>query len=547
MIYQGIAAAEGYASGIVHLKRDWELLIETGNHYDPRQELARLEQARQEARLQLEEIRRQAAIDLGEDHAAVFDAHLMFLEDPEYMGAVESKIRQERLSSMAALAEVSDQFGQMFASLEDEYMRERAADLEDVSRRLLRILSGEQPEEESHAEQTVLVARDLTPSDTAALDRSKVIAFVTDAGGRTSHTAIMARSMQIPAVVGLKNITARVKSGDHMLVDGNRGEVLVNPTPEQIRMFHEREQEYREEQEALRRLIHVRTRTLDGKDIEVAANISRPQDVDQAIANGADGIGLYRTEFLYMNRLDLPSEEEQVEAFRYVLERMEGKPVIIRTLDIGGDKAAHSLDLPREENPFLGYRAIRLCLDRPDLFKVQLRALLRASVYGNLKVMFPMISGIEEYRAAMALVEDCQAELDRENIPWSKTIAWGITVEIPSTAIMAKEIASEVDFLSIGTNDLTQYTLACDRMSEKVSGLYDPMHPAVLRLIQMTIEGGHAWGKSVGMCGEMAGDPEAIAFLVRLGLDQFSMAPGGILSAREIILQSEAGDPVDKY
>ncbi len=539
MIYYGLPASPGYAMGKVHRKNEVELVIEAVPTEDPAAETRRLDQAIADARVQLREIREKIAREVGEAEALIFDAHLLFLEDPEYMGAVRERI-SDGASATRAVDEVSNQFIELFESLDDEYMRERAADLQDVGRRVLQNLTGTLQELTVHAPDTVVVAHDLTPSDTAGLDRSMVIAFITDVGGKTSHTAIMARTLEIPAVVGLGDISRQVKDGDLVLVDGNLGRVQVDPSPEAIEAFHEQKTRYLMEKAELRRLIDVPTTSRDGKVIEVAANIGRPQDVAAAVANGAEGIGLYRTEFLYMDRHELPSEEEQLEAYGVVLEAMAPRPVIIRTLDIGGDKQLPYLDMPWEMNPFLGYRAIRLCLDRPDLFKVQLRAMLRASVRGNLKVMFPMISGIGEYRAAMALVRECQEELRAQGHPFRDDIEWGIMVEIPSVAVIADEMAAEVDFLSIGTNDLIQYTLAADRMAEKIAYLYDPFHPAVLRLIRMTIDGAHAHGKWCGMCGEMAGDPEAIPLLLAMGLDEFSMAAGSILDARRLILESDS-------
>lgn len=540
MIYHGLPASPGYAIGRVYCKNEVELIIEAVQSDDPAAETCRLDQALEDARVQLREIREKISRELGEAQALIFDAHLLFLDDPEYMGAIREKIGHGATATRA-VNDVSNQFIELFESLEDEYMRERAADLQDVARRLLQNLTGTVPELTLHEPDTVVVAHDLTPSDTAGLDKSMVIAFLTDVGGKTSHTAIMARTLEIPAVVGLGDITSQVSDGDLILVDGSLGQVQVNPPPEAIAAFYERKEQYLKEKAELRRLVDVPTTSRDGKAIEVAANIGRPQDVAAAVANGAEGIGLYRTEFLYMDRHELPSEEEQLEAYGVVLEEMAPRPVIIRTLDIGGDKQLPYLEMPWEMNPFLGYRAIRLCLDRPDLFKVQLRAMLRASVRGNLKVMFPMISGIGEYRAAMALVRECQKELRAQGHPFREDIEWGIMVEIPSVAVIADEMAKEVDFLSIGTNDLIQYTLAADRMAEKIAYLYDPFHPAVLRLIQMTIDGAHAHGKWCGMCGEMAGDPEAIPMLLAMGLDEFSMAAGSILDARRLILESDCG------
>lgn len=544
MIYRGIPASPGYALGTVQIMEEPELIIEQGPVGSPVREKQRLARAVAEANRQLRIIREKTLRETGEEQAKIFDTHLMFLEDPEFMGEVEAVIEDRRISSMQALSEVAHRFIELFESLEDEYMRERAADVRDVSRRILHILAGTRLSIEIDQSETVVVAHDLTPSDTASLDKDKVIAFVTNVGGRTSHTAIMARTLEIPAVVGLGDISDKVSNGDLLMVDGVRGEVLVNPPDEIISDFKARREAFRQERTALKRLAEVKTTSRDGKPIEVLANIGRLEDVDSVIANGGEGIGLFRAEFLYMNREELPTEEELYAGYRQVLERMAPKPVIIRTLDIGGDKQLPYLSMPVESNPFLGYRAIRLCLDQPDLFKTQLRALLRASVHGNLKVMFPMISGVGEVRSAMALVRQCEAELKDQGYPVAAGIQWGVTVEVPSAAVIADDLAREVDFLSIGTNDLIQYTLAADRMSEKVSYLYDPMHPAVLRLIQMTIDGAHAHGKTCGMCGEMAGDETMIPILLAMGLDEFSMSSSAILKARQIILDNDSDQAV---
>lgn len=540
MIKYGTAVSKGYAAGYIFLKKDAELVIETGPAKDIINEMIRFKKAQADARTQLTEIRDQIAIELGEDEASIFDAHIMFLEDPDFIGGVEQQIIGLGKNAMAAISDVTENFLQIFQAMDDEYMKERASDVKDVSDRMLHLLAGHTAPVLALDENTIIAAHDLTPSDTAGLDKSKVIAFITDKGGRTSHTAIMARSLEIPAVVGLGEITKVVKDGDFVIVDGNRGEVIIDPDEATLKHYEALRAEYLEERSELLRFRDVETRSRDGKRIEVSANIGRPEDVDAVIENGADGIGLFRTEFLYMDRADLPSEEEQLKAYSYVLKKMGTKPVIIRTLDIGGDKQLPYLPMPVEMNPFLGYRAIRLCLDRPELFKVQLRALLRASMFGNLKVMFPMISGVGEYRAAMKIVEECRQELDREAIQYRDDIQWGSMIEIPSAAVIADQMAEEADFLSIGTNDLIQYTLACDRMSEKVSYLYDPMHPAVQRLIKMTIDGAHSKGKWCGMCGEMAGDEETIPGLLAMGLDEFSMAAASILGARQIILENDS-------
>lgn len=536
---KGIAASKGYAIGYVSIKENEEIIITNDKVKDTKAEIERLVKALDLSRTQIEEVKQKAFENMGEEKAAVFESHIMLLEDPEFVGAIKLEIEDNKTNAEKAVSVVSGSFLSIFEKMEDEYMKERAADIKDVSNRIILNLLGKVKGLEIQEENTILVADDLTPSDTAQLDKEKVIAFLTNIGGRTSHSAIMARTLEIPAVVGMKDITSLVKNKDLVIVDGIEGNVIINPDKETIKIYEEKAKSYNKEVEELKRLIEVKTSTKSGKRIDVSGNIGQPEDVNKVIENGADGVGLFRTEFLYMDKDKFPTEEEQFESYKYVLEKMEDKPVVIRTLDIGGDKKLSYLPLPEEMNPFLGYRAIRLCLDRVDIFKVQLRALLRASVFGNLKVMFPMISSLNEFLKAKEIVEECKKELKSEDIKYSDNIEWGIMVEIPAAAICAKELAKHVDFFSIGTNDLIQYTLAADRMSEKVSYLYDPMHPAVLSLIKMTIEGAHSEGKWCGMCGEMAGDIEAIPILIEYGLDEFSMSASSILGAKQIILDQE--------
>ncbi|MDB2075801.1 MULTISPECIES: phosphoenolpyruvate--protein phosphotransferase [Clostridium] len=537
---KGIAASKGYAIGTVFLQEHEEIVITDQKVTDVAAEKEALQKSLDASRAQLEKIKEKAATEMGEEKAAVFEAHITLLDDPEFTGAMAMEIESNSINAMKAVDNVTNMFVSIFESMEDVYMRERAADIKDVSKRIIANLAGKGADAFAITEaNTVVVAHDLTPSDTAQLDRSKVVGFITNIGGRTSHAAIMARTLEIPAVLGLGDITSVVKTGDKIIVDGITGDVIINPSEDVIAEYEAKKEKFKAEQEELKKLIDVKTTTKSGKRVEVCGNIGKPEDVLGVIANGGDGVGLFRTEFLYMDRDNAPTEEEQYESYKFVLEKMEGKQVVIRTLDIGGDKTLPYLPLPEEMNPFLGYRAIRLCLDRKEIFKVQLRALLRASVYGNLCVMFPMISGLEEFQNAKAVVEECKAELRAEGKEYSDSIQWGIMVEIPAAAVYADELAKHVDFFSIGTNDLIQYTLAADRMSEKVSYLYNPMHPAVLRLIKMTIDGAHKHGKWVGMCGEMAGDEAAIPTLVEYGLDEFSMSATSILNAKKIILDQE--------
>ncbi|GAE03905.1 phosphoenolpyruvate-protein phosphotransferase [Clostridium botulinum B str. Osaka05] len=536
---KGIAASKGYAIGKIFIKEDINIEVVEKSIDDTEKEKERFKSALSNTREQLERIKDKAQKEVGAEKAAVFDSHIMLLDDPEFAGAVEMNIESNKVNSEKALQEVIDMYSSIFASMEDEYMRERGADIKDVGKRIMLNIMGKSVNSMDDLDKdTIIVAQDLTPSDTAQLDKDKVIAFLTNIGGRTSHSAIMARTLEIPAIVGMKDITESVKNDDVVIVDGTEGVVIINPDKETIEKYEKSKESFLREKEELKKLINVETVTKAGKRVEVCGNIGKPQDVHQVLENGGEGVGLFRTEFLYMDRDNMPSEDEQFESYKYAVEKMEGKPVVIRTLDIGGDKKLPYLEMPEEMNPFLGYRAIRLCLDRKELFKVQLRALLRASAFGNLKIMFPMISSLSEFKAAKELLKECMNELKAEGKEFNENLETGIMVEIPAAAICADELAKHVDFFSIGTNDLIQYTLAADRMNEKISYLYDPMHPAVLRLIKMTIDAAHKEGKWCGMCGEMAGDENAIATLVEYGLDEYSMSASSILTAKKIIMNS---------
>ncbi|MBC2579613.1 phosphoenolpyruvate--protein phosphotransferase [Clostridium sp. DJ247] len=536
---KGIAASKGYSIGTVVIKEDSEVKVEEKKIEDIQGEKARFGQAVEASRQQLSQIKEKAAREMGADKAAVFESHIMLLDDPEFTGAVEMGIEGNSINAEKALQDVIEMYAGIFAAMEDEYMRERGADVKDVGKRILANLAGKiSADSDELGANTVVVAHDLTPSDTAQLDKSKVVAFLTNIGGRTSHSAIMARTLEIPAVVGLQDITSSVKNGDTIIVDGIEGIAIVNPDEETIKAYEAKKEAFEKEREELKKLISVKTVTKAGKRVEVVGNIGKPEDVHQVIENGGDGVGLFRTEFLYMDRDDMPSEEEQFESYKYAAEKLEGRPVIIRTLDIGGDKKLPYLPLPEEMNPFLGYRAIRLCLDREDIFKTQLRALLRASAFGNIKIMFPMIASLEEFLQAKEILKACMEELRKEGKNFNENLETGIMVEIPAAAVYADELAKHVDFFSIGTNDLIQYTLAADRMNEKISYLYNPMHPAVLKLIKMTIEAAHKEGKWCGMCGEMAGDEKAIPTLVEYGLDEFSMSASSMLRAKQLIMEN---------
>lgn len=537
---KGIAASKGYAIGNAFIKADTKVEITDKKVDDIDAEKKRLDVAIEASKAQLAKIKEKAAKEVGKDKAAVFESHMMLLDDPEFTGAMTGKVESESLNAEKAVSDVIEMYMGIFAQMTDEYMKERGADVKDVGKRVIANLAGNADGGmDNLSANTILIAHDLTPSDTAQLDKDKVIGFLTDIGGRTSHSAIMARTLEIPAIVGLKDITTSVKNGDLVIVDGAEGIALINPDEKTVKEYTEKKKQYEAEREELKKLIDKETVTKAGKRVEVCGNIGKAADVAAVLANGGDGVGLFRTEFLYMGRDAMPTEEEQFDAYKEVVTKMGKKrPVVIRTLDIGGDKKLPYLPLPAEMNPFLGFRAIRLCLGRKDIFKVQLRALLRASALGNLKIMFPMISSLEEFKQAKEVLKECMGELKAEGKDFNENVETGIMVEIPAAAVMADELAKYVDFFSIGTNDLIQYTLAADRMNEKVSYLYNPMHPAVLALIKRTIAAAHKEGKWCGMCGEMAGDEKAIPTLVEYGLDEFSMSASSILPAKKHIMNN---------
>ncbi|MGG0449384.1 phosphoenolpyruvate--protein phosphotransferase [Priestia megaterium] len=540
---QGIAASSGIAIAKAFRLENPELTVEKKSVTEVEAEVARLEAALEKSKSELEIIREHARKELGDDKAEIFEAHLLVLSDPELINPIKDKITNENVNAEHALDEVAAMFINMFESMDNEYMKERAADIRDVTKRVLAHLLGVNVSNPSLiSEEVVIIAEDLTPSDTAQLNRKFVKGFTTDIGGRTSHSAIMARSMEIPAVVGTKTVMKDIQNGVLVIVDGLDGEVIVDPSEETVKAYEKKAAEYAEQKAEWAKLVNEKTVSADDHHVELAANIGTPEDVKGVLENGGEGVGLYRTEFLYMGREDLPTEEEQFTSYKTVLERMEGKPVVVRTLDIGGDKELPYLNLPKEMNPFLGFRAIRLCLEMQDMFRTQLRALLRASVYGNLKIMFPMIATVDEFRQAKAILLEEKAKLQQEGVQVSEDIEVGMMVEIPSSAVIADLFAKEVDFFSIGTNDLIQYTLAADRMNERVSYLYQPYNPAILRLVNMVIKAAHKEGKWVGMCGEMAGDEIAIPILLGLGLDEFSMSATSILKARSQIRQLSKAD-----
>ncbi|MEB6229141.1 phosphoenolpyruvate--protein phosphotransferase [Staphylococcus xylosus] len=532
----GIAASDGVAIAKAYLLVEPDLSFDNEKVTDIDAEIAKFNHAIETSKVELTKIRNNAEENLGADKAAIFDAHLLVLDDPELIQPIEDKIKNEQVNAPTALSDVTGQFITIFESMDNEYMKERAADIRDVSKRVLaHILGVELSNPSMIDESVVIIGNDLTPSDTAQLNKEFVQGFVTNIGGRTSHSAIMSRSLEIAAVVGTKSITKEVKQGDMIIVDGLTGEVIIDPTEDEVIAYQNKRERFFEDKQALQQLRDEPSTTADGTHVELAANIGTPDDLKGVIENGAEGIGLYRTEFLYMGRDEMPTEDEQFEAYKKVLETMEDKRVVVRTLDIGGDKELPYLNLPEEMNPFLGYRAIRLCLDQPDIFRPQLRALLRASTYGKLNIMFPMVATIKEFRDAKALLLEEKENLTNEGIEVSDDIELGIMVEIPSTAALADVFAKEVDFFSIGTNDLIQYTMAADRMSERVSYLYQPYNPSILRLVKQVIKASHNEGKWTGMCGEMAGDETAIPLLLGLGLDEFSMSATSILKARRQI------------
>lgn len=531
---KGIAASSGIAiAKVFKLEHPTLDIVEEKANAD--EEIQTLENAVEKSKSDIQTIQKKAKGKLSEEELAIFDAHLMVLDDPEFVGQIKETIKEQNINAEYATKLISDNFVGMFEAMEDDYFKERAADIKDVTYRLsAHIMDVTIADLSMIDEEVIIVAHDLTPSDTAQLNRKYTLGFATEIGGRTSHSAIMARSLEIPAIVGIANVMDKLSNDDTIVLDAINGVVIVNPNDDEINKYKQQAKEYAEYKESLKTLKDEKSVTLDNHHVEIVGNIGTPNDAQSVLDNGGEGVGLYRTEFLYMDSNDFPTEEQQFNAYKEVLEKMGDKPVVVRTLDIGGDKELSYLKLPKELNPFLGYRAIRLCLDRPDIFNTQLRALLRASAFGNLCIMFPMIATIDEFRQAKAMVLENEAKLKEEGIEVGK-YQLGIMVEIPSTAVMADQFAKEVDFLSIGTNDLIQYSMAADRMSEKVSYLYQPYNPSLLRLIKMTIDGAHKEGKWVGMCGEMAGEQLAVPVLLGLGLDEFSMSASSILAARKMV------------
>jgi phosphotransferase system enzyme I (PtsI) len=537
----GIEIAKAFVFSKMNLQAEISMIS------DPEAEWNLFLNAVSEAEKDLKLIKAKAQNELGENHAKIFNAQLLILDDPDFTNPVKDMIYDQLVGSEYALSEVSAQLISLFENMSDSYMRERAADVRDLSLRVLAKLNrNDIPELTEIHEAVILVAEELTPSDTMQLDRKFIRGFVTDTGGPTSHSAIIARSLGIPAVVGTKVATKKIEHGATVIIDGFAGKLIIDPSKQTVEQYLVKKRDYEEKKDKWSKLVDEPTTTRDSHSVELAANIASVDDLQAVIENGAEGIGLFRTEFLYMGKEQLPTEDEQYEVYKTVLQGMNGKPVVVRTLDIGGDKELPTLGLPAEANPFLGVRAIRLCLQHEELFRTQLRALLRAGSHGNLKIMFPMISTVTEVVEAKALLREVKEELLAQGVPVTDPTEIGIMIEVPSAALIAEHLAEEVDFFSIGSNDLVQYTMAADRMNERISYLYQPFHPAVLQLIHIVIQAAHRKGKWVGMCGEMASDPNAIPILLGFGLDEFSMSASSILPTRSLIRQLSK-EEAEKY
>ncbi len=545
----GIGASEGVSVGKVLLFIEEEMIIPEVKTADStvESELTKLDEGLKKSKTQLIAIREKVKEKMGEDKAAIFDGHIMLLEDEDLIMEVQDKIKGEGLPAAKALSDGIEEYCAMISALEDPYLRERAADLQDIGKRWLKNILGIKIKDLSNLEpNTVVVTYDLTPSDTAQLDLENCVGFITEVGGKTAHSAIMARSLELPAVVGVKGVLSEAKEGEAVVMDGEAGVLFLNPAEDIVKEYVEKKEKIEKEKEELKKLITEEAITPDGRKVDVWGNIGSPKDVDAVIEAGAAGVGLYRTEFLFMDSDHFPTEQEQYEAYRVVAEKLKGKPLTIRTMDIGGDKELPYLNLPKEMNPFLGYRAIRISLENKEMFKTQLRAILRASQYGQIKIMYPMISSINEIRKANTILEECKKELDAEGKIYDANIKVGIMIETPSTAIIAYKFAKEVDFFSIGTNDLTQYFLAVDRGNEMVSALYDSFNPAVLEAIQKVIDAAHDAGINVSMCGEFAGDRKATKLLLGMGLDSFSMSASSMLPVKKIVRSTNYVD-AQKY
>ena len=530
--YTGKTVYKGIAMGPVLVMNKNDDLVKRSKITDAEAEIARVTEAVETAQGQLQKLYDKAVKEVGEASAAIFEVHQMMLEDDDYLDSIHNMIRTEMVNAEYAVAVTGDNFSEMFANMDDEYMKARAADVKDISNRLIRVLSGSQDADLSSADPSVIVADDLTPSETVQMDKSKILAFVTVHGSTNSHTAILARMMNIPALIGVPMDLEELKTGMLAVVDGFQSEVTFEPTEEERAEAEEKIRKEQEKRELLQTLKGKENVTLDGRTVDIYANIGSVSDVGYVLENDAGGIGLFRSEFLYLGRNDFPTEEEQFAAYRQVLQNMAGKKVVIRTLDIGADKQVDYFNLGKEDNPALGYRAIRICLSQPDIFKTQLRALFRAAVYGNLSVMYPMITSVAEVERIHAIVEEVYGELKEQGIPY-KEPEQGIMIETPAAVMVSDDLAKVVDFFSIGTNDLTQYTLAIDRQNEKLDAFYNPHHKAILRMIKMVADNAHAEGKWVGICGELGADVELTEEFLKIGVDELSVAPSMVLKVRQ--------------